>query len=279
MREDESDPSEILTPVEQDTVSFYGRELVAVRLHDGRIAAVLRWMCEGLGINMQSQLRHIRGRLVLAKGLVMVRVQTDGGPQPMPAMTLDVLPGWLFTVDERRVRPEVQSDVILYQSECARVLGEHFARKASLELLAPATLVPSEPISHPVEPEEGASLGARREYHRAMLAFLDWQEDIETWRGSVESRLEGVEELARIVPELLGRLGPQALTAEHQRTLQNFAKRLHEMTGYAYSTIYGELIGDFRVPRYSEIAEARWDEVTAWFTARFTAAQKRTGAR
>lgn len=281
MRDDDtveaSAASEVLIPLEQDAIPFYGRELIAVRLADGRIAAVLRWLCEGLGLNIKSQLPHIRGRAVLAKGLVTVRVQTDGGPQPMPAMTLDMLPGWLFTVDERRVKPEVRGDVLRYQSECAHVLGEHFARKERREIPPPSTLVPSEPIARPVEPGEGAPLGAWREYHRAMLAFIDWQEDIETWRGTVESRLEGVEELARIVPELLDRLGPQTLTAEHQRTIQNLAKRLHDMTGYAYSTIYGELIGDFHVPRYTEIAEARWEEVGAWFQVRFDAAQKRSG--
>ena len=57
-----------LVPTEQDTVPFYGHDLVAVRLPDGQIAAVLRWLCDGLGVNIQSQMRHIRGRAVLAEG-------------------------------------------------------------------------------------------------------------------------------------------------------------------------------------------------------------------
>jgi len=118
-----------LVPTEQDTVPFYGHDLVAVRLPDGQIAAVLRWLCDGLGVNIQSQMRHIRGRAVLAEGLVSVRIDTEGGPQTMPALTLDVLPGWLFSVDERRVKPEARADVVLFQRECAKVLADHFTRK------------------------------------------------------------------------------------------------------------------------------------------------------
>lgn len=193
----------------------------------------------------------------------------------MPAITLDVLPGWLFTVDERRVKPEVQEDVILYQSECAHVLGEHFARKEARELAAPSSLVSSEPISRPVQPEEGAPLGAWREYHRAMLAFIEWQEDIETWRGSVETRLEGVEELARIVPELLSRLGPETISPERQASIREGVKQLHELTGIGYGAIYSELASAFHVPRYSELLASDWPRVTEWLRIRIESAQKR----
>jgi hypothetical protein len=63
---------ETLIPINQDTVPFYGHDLVAVRLVDGRICAVLRWLCDSLGFNIRSQLAHIRGRAALAKGLVPV---------------------------------------------------------------------------------------------------------------------------------------------------------------------------------------------------------------
>jgi hypothetical protein len=118
-----------IVPTEQDTVPFYGHDLVAVRLPDGRIAAVLRWLCDGLGVNIRSQLAHIRGRAVLAEGLVPVRIDTEGGPQSMMALTLDVLPGWLFSVDERRVKEEARADVVLFQRECTKVLADHFVRK------------------------------------------------------------------------------------------------------------------------------------------------------
>lgn len=69
---DSSLPVSVFIPVEQDTIPFYGHELVAVLLEDGRIAVVLRWVCEGLRLNQQSQLRSIRGRAALAQSLVDV---------------------------------------------------------------------------------------------------------------------------------------------------------------------------------------------------------------
>lgn len=49
--DDNGQMAEVLIPVEQDTIPFYGHELVAVLLEDGRIAVVLRWVCEGLRLN------------------------------------------------------------------------------------------------------------------------------------------------------------------------------------------------------------------------------------
>ena len=51
-----------------------------------------------------------------------------------------------------------------------------------------------------------------------MAAWYRWQADIEQWRDSVESRLESVEEITRLVPEILDRLGQATLSPEHQRT-------------------------------------------------------------
>lgn len=83
MGRDDGQAVTALVPTEQDIVPFYGHDLVAVRLPDGRIAAVLRWLCDGLGVNIQSQMRHIRGRAVLADHFIRKR-QTF---MPMPADT------------------------------------------------------------------------------------------------------------------------------------------------------------------------------------------------
>jgi hypothetical protein len=77
------------------------------------------------------------------------------------------------------------------------------------------------------------------------------------------------------VPEILERLGPETLTPEHQRTVQNAAKRLHEVGGYAYPTIYTELGEHFHVSRYDQISEALWEEVMEWLGMRIDAAEKR----
>ena len=43
-----------IVPVKQATIRFYDREIIAVRLPDGRIAAALRSMCDALQLERYS---------------------------------------------------------------------------------------------------------------------------------------------------------------------------------------------------------------------------------
>ena len=183
------------------------------------------------------------------------------------------------------------------------MLAEHFARKAqgALPALASTTLVPSESLpAQPVAPAADAPREAWRTYYRGMLAWLDWLDDDDRWQnltevqlheheerlrdhdqqiGELHSRVESNEELSRVLAEALARLGPQTLTPEHQATVKHQATRLHELTGRAYATIYGDLNAAFHVARYTDIADARWPELAAWFKTRIEAAEQRNNRR
>lgn len=56
MGTDDEQTAEVLISVELDAIPFYGHELVAVRLPDRRIAAVVNGLCESLQLNRNSQL-------------------------------------------------------------------------------------------------------------------------------------------------------------------------------------------------------------------------------
>ena len=79
---------QILEPVEQEEVAFHQQNIIAVRLADGRICVVLRWICESLKLAPNPQVRRIERTATLAGELVRVKVQTKGGQQTMPAITL-----------------------------------------------------------------------------------------------------------------------------------------------------------------------------------------------
>ncbi len=289
---------QVWKPVEQASIPFYGHELVAVRLEDGRIAAILRWMCEGMGLDQQSQVRHIKGRKALTKGLIDVLVATTGGPQEAPALLLDVLPGWLITVDERRVKAEAQDDVVRFQEEAVAVLAAHFGqqRGASLALPAPMSVVEATPLA-PTAPAADASVEDRVAYHEAMLTFLHWRQAIETWRAATDARQSAVEgrvdaaeehieavagqvnEIAAIIPSLVTRLGEQPLTAAHQAAIQQGVNVLHDALGVPHAAIYNDLRHAFKVAKYDQIADARWEDVRAWFGPRIAAARKQAQAK
>src|SRR5260370_37187018 len=139
----------------------------------------------------------------------------------------------------------------------------------------PAGLVPVEQITKPEVPIDDADLDAWREYYHRTVLWIDWQRDIEIWRGSVESRLEGLEEVTNLIPEILERLGPQTLTSDHQRTLQKNVQHMHELTGKPYSTLYDGLKKALGVRRVAAIADQDWPRVVQWFRAQLEPWQKR----
>jgi len=58
-----------LLPVEQQTLTFYGKPIVA-RLPDGQPGVVLRFLCENLQIDTAAQAQRIRRTEAIAEDLV-----------------------------------------------------------------------------------------------------------------------------------------------------------------------------------------------------------------
>jgi P22_AR N-terminal domain len=163
----------------------------------------------------------------------------------MAVLILHAVPFWLAGIDPRRVREEIRPEILRYQREVVDVL---YAWAQSPKTVATLRgLVPTERITKPEVPADDAGLVAWREYYRQMVLWIDWQQDIEAWRGSVESRLEGLEEVTNLIPEILERLGPHTLTPDHQRAIQKYIQHMHELTGKPYATLYESLKAAFGV--------------------------------
>ena len=259
-----------LVPTEQDTVPFYGHNLIAVRLPDGRIAAVLRWLCDGLGVNIQSQMRHIRGRAVLAEGPVSVRIATEGGPQTLPALTLDVLPGWLFSVDERRVKEEARADVVLFQRECAKVLADHFIRKHPPALPSATEATAATIIIEQITDLTGV-INLMREHLEMLLVVPSQVADLSIQVSETRTLVESLATRQDATESHLAAVDArtQRLTPAHARAVQEMVNRMvretrNSATPLTYATIYGKLKTRFQAGSYNEIADSRFDELMAW---------------
>src|SRR5713101_9366906 len=189
MSDEQEQDSSPLMPIEQQTIMFYGKPLVVVRLPDGRPGIVLRNLCDNLQLEPTSQVRRIERTEAIADDLVYTQIQTDGGPQIMPTLVLRAVPFWLAGIDPKRVREEIRPEILRYQREVVDVL--YTWAQSPKAMTASTGLVPVEQITKPEVPADDAGFDAWREYHRQMVLWIDWQYDIEIWRGSVESRLEG----------------------------------------------------------------------------------------
>jgi P22_AR N-terminal domain len=273
--EEQDQESQELIPIVQDTIIFNGKPLVVVRLPDGRPGVVLRWICENLHIQTQAQTDRIKRTEVIANDLVYVQVQTEGGFQRMPTLVLDSVPYWLATIDTRNMKKddERRLEILAYQRRAVAALYAWAASQTATA--APTNIVPSEPITKPVTPAEDAPLEAWREYYQRMLALIDWQMDIEQWRGHVESRLEGVEAMTGLIPEILERLPLPTLTPTQQRVLQNYVQQLSRVTGKHSGTIYNELKEAFSVGSYKDIPLTEWSNVEHWFRVQIERAQRK----
>jgi hypothetical protein len=270
-----------ITPTRQEVVPLFDRFIVAVSLPDGRIAATLASLCDALGLTQPSQSRRIRADEVLADELVSVAIETRSGVQTMGALTAWAIPLWLTGVHVTRLAESKRAAILAFKKQAANVLYEHFSQ-LTLPPPPPTTLVPSEPIEKPSYPDESAGLDERRKYHRDMVTWLDWQADIAAWQKDTSHRLDGLESeveslhgVVRLVPELLERMGPATLSPEHQHSVQALAKRLHEVGGFSFATIYGELNASFHVGKYDQIADSAWEDIARWFATRINAAERR----
>lgn len=257
-----------LVPVEQQTLMFNGKPIMVMRLPNGQAGVVIRFLCENLGLDTSGQTRRIQRTEIIADDLVYAQVETEGGLQRMATLVLRGLAYWLATIDTRRMDKDDprRAAILAYQREAVDVLYAWASTPRTIAAAAPTDLVPAEPITRPERPAPDAPLADWHDYHVRMAALLEWQMDIETWRGSVESRLEGLEAITDLIPDILERLGPETLTVEHQRAIQGLVKRLHDATGKPFGTIYDELKTAFGVPRYQELKEQDWDKVLHWFT-------------
>jgi hypothetical protein len=107
-------------------VPFRGDTLWAAKQGDTVMVAI-KPICESLTLNWSGQVQRIRRDAILNEGVCITHIPSEGGPQETVCLPLHLLTGWLFGVDDRRIRdPEVRSKILAYKRECYRVLHQHF---------------------------------------------------------------------------------------------------------------------------------------------------------
>src|SRR5579859_3448727 len=120
-----------LIPIEEQKVDFYGDDIVAVSLEihgQRKIYVPLRPICEYLGLSWSSQLQRLKDDEVLSEGLSSVLLSNTEGRQryTVTCLQLELLPGWLFSLNPKRVRADLQEKIKHYRRDCYRVLWEAF---------------------------------------------------------------------------------------------------------------------------------------------------------
>ncbi len=108
------------------TVDFRNDTLFAVQRDDGVFVAV-KPIVQTLGLDWKAQHRRISDDPILREGMVTTAMPSVGGAQETTCIRLDLVNGWLFGIDESRVRDEeTRQRVLAYKRECYGVLFKHF---------------------------------------------------------------------------------------------------------------------------------------------------------
>lgn len=112
------------------TVNFRGDQLYGFKQDDGTFLA-LKPMVEAMGLDWSAQLKRVKRDPILAEGMAMMATPFGrGGDQECACIKLELINGWLFTIDSSRITNEdVRQKVQTYQRECYQVLHDHFAGK------------------------------------------------------------------------------------------------------------------------------------------------------
>ncbi len=112
------------------TVNFRGDQLYGFENDDGTFVA-LKPIVESMGMDWSAQYRRVIRDPIMKEGIAMMATPfSRGGDQEAVCLKLDLVNGWLFTIDTARIKDDdVREKVILYQRECYSVLAKHFAGK------------------------------------------------------------------------------------------------------------------------------------------------------
>lgn len=114
-------------------IPFRDQEVLSVVKDDKRYI-VPKQICQNLDIDWEGQRQKIQRDSVLSQGACVIKVPTPGGQQEAMCLPIEYLNGWLFGIDDSRVKPEIRDTVIAYKKECYLVLYEYFQKGASIDI-------------------------------------------------------------------------------------------------------------------------------------------------
>ncbi len=121
------------------TVEFHGSHLVAFE-NEGKVVVALKPIVESMGLDWSAQFRRVKRDPILSEGVAMMAMPYGRDASEVLCLSMDLLNGWLFTVDTARITdPEVKARVLVYQRECYRVLSDHFQGRNRTSVVHPCT--------------------------------------------------------------------------------------------------------------------------------------------
>ncbi|HEY7123459.1 MAG TPA: phage antirepressor N-terminal domain-containing protein [Ktedonobacterales bacterium] len=276
-----------IIPVDQVVISFAGHEFLVVRFSDGRVAVVLRHLCEALDIDRWSQTRRIQSHPVLSKSLLLAQIETPGGPQVVNVLVTWAMPLWLGGFDLTRLSEEKRELIMLLQTDAVDAFNSHFY-KADIQARpqeqakahqSPPPLPPrDEPPPSVAEMRRALANRIEQEDQRGETRLTRVEQELEGQQAEgraaqaenqrrllwVEKEIEALWAVLLVNPDA----PPGALSPDHERTMHLFLRACHIISGQPIADLEYELAALMGVADVTQIPEAAWDRLLGWFAER-----------
>lgn len=108
------------------TIDFHGQSILTIN-QDNIIYTAIKPICENIGLAWHGQYERIKRDEVLKSTVRVIRMVADDNKiRQLVCLPLQYLNGWLFGVDVKRVKPEIQDTLIMYKKECYQVLHDYW---------------------------------------------------------------------------------------------------------------------------------------------------------
>ena len=118
------------------TINFNNQQLLTVE-KDGIKYVAVKPICENLGLAWAAQFVKIKENQILSEGVSIIEIPSDGGIQETICLPIDMINGWLFTINPNKVSEEIRPVVLYYQKECYRALFEFWNKPKEQKSLKP----------------------------------------------------------------------------------------------------------------------------------------------
>lgn len=235
-----------LTVTDQRDVQFYEDTLSAVKVTNGDIFVSVRALCSALEIDHRAQYRRIRRQRALAKGFMVVKMDTIKGERATNVLRIDLLPLFLTGISTKSITNDtIRQKLERFQDNAAKILWEAFQ---SGELSTDDTF--GELL------KQG---GEAVEAYKLLQGMLKLARNQILLQGRVQDNADRISVLEQKLgsPERL----ISAENAMHiSQAVKTIALEMGKRSGRnEFQGVYGELYRRFKIPSYRELPAQQYD--------------------
>ena len=109
-----------------EIIKFNGKELITVE-NGEQVYFAVKPICDDIGLDADSAVRNIKNDEILGAEACIFNVQIgENQGRNMVCLPIQLLNGWLFSIQAAKVKVEAQPKLLLYKKECHAVLYNHF---------------------------------------------------------------------------------------------------------------------------------------------------------